>query len=110
MHTRTAFNTRQSAVLRLPEDEKGSSSSAEARCITSPRTLLLLSRHQVTALTGHVWRLKFGKVRTVQIVGALNTTCVLDVGTAWCGGRDRARLGTDTEDSFFLEPVTPTPT
>ena len=36
--------------------------------------------------------------------------CVLNVGPAGCGGLGRARLGTDAEDYFFLEPVTLTPT
>jgi hypothetical protein len=52
---------------------------------------------------------KSGKVSTVLIVGAPNTTCVLNVGPAWYGGLGRARLGTDSEDLFFLEPVTLTP-
>ena len=53
LHTRTASNNRHSAVL--PEDEKGSTPSAAARC-TNTRTPLLPSRHQVT---GHVRSCKF---------------------------------------------------
>ena len=36
--------------------------------------------------------------------------CVLYVGLDGCCWLGRARLGTDAEDSFFLEPATLTPT
>ncbi len=44
-----------------------------------------------------------------KIVVKLNTGCVQNVVTTWCGGLGWPRLGTDTED-FFQEPVTLTPT